>query len=112
MNDAIILRFEVESNLKDTADTMKLSSEVAQFVMGFKGIKLQNIGVEYKWNEQQEVKQSDEFLKVNPNYHKENEEWRQQRYKKSMKQAEPQEKDNGKFTGKEFKEYVDNPNKG
>jgi hypothetical protein len=108
MKDTIVLKFEVESNLKDTEATMKITAEVAKYLGGFKGMKLTNIGVEYKWNEQQEVKQSDEFLKANPTYYQDQQEWRK---KKQQQKAEPKTQSNGKLTEKEFKEYVDNPNK-
>ena len=70
MNDVIILKFEVESNLEDVQDTLTLSNEVAEFLKGFKKKKLINVGVEYVWNKEQKVKQSAEFLKANPDYDK------------------------------------------
>ena len=70
--DKITLTFEVESNLEDTKKTMELSKAVSDYIRGFQGAKLLNVGVRYEWNEEQEVKQSEEFLKANPDYGKKN----------------------------------------
>jgi hypothetical protein len=70
--DRITLVFEVESNLKDTTQSMEISKAVSDYVAGFQGAKLMNVAVHYEWNKEQEVKQSEEFLKANPNYGKKN----------------------------------------
>jgi len=71
MNDTVILKFEVESNLSDTSRTMLLSKQVSDHMKTFKGeVKLMNIGVEYIWNKEQKTKQSEEFLKEHPDYDK------------------------------------------
>jgi hypothetical protein len=55
MNDIIVLKFEVASNLKTTEETMKVAKDLSGYVEKFNGIKLSNVGVEYVWNKNQKL---------------------------------------------------------
>jgi hypothetical protein len=59
--DTIILRFKVKSDIKDVKQTMEKSGKVADFLKAFKEFELEQVGVEYIWNESQKVAQTKEF---------------------------------------------------
>jgi hypothetical protein len=60
--DTIILKFKVESNIKDVKDTYEKATKVNDFLKTFKEFELDICSVEYIWNESQQVQQTKEFL--------------------------------------------------